>query len=105
MHTGAAHVAFEFFGIFQRFAYQRVWILLLSLELRHEFQAVGEVHLGFFAVYLGHMPGQQFHQPVAFGNRKPFDTCHIFQGHLGGHSAVGNDMGNVVGSVFFSNVL
>ena len=78
-------------------------------ELREAFQTVldGDFEL-LTRLFLGHFVWcgrNELSEAVALGYREVLDTCHVLDGALGSHGAVGNDMGNLFGAVFLSHIV
>ena len=104
MHTGVPDIPFKLTGILQGLPHYGVGILQLVLELRDILVTVAEGGFQLLAVDLRHMPGNHLGQAVALGNRQPLDTGDILQGRLGGHGAVGDDMGYLLRPVLVGDI-
>ena len=99
MHTRAAHVAFEHLSEAHHVADGRIFAVAGFSQFGHHLDAVLEVALQRLAVLFGHSVGYEARQMIGHRNGHLLDTCHILDNHLGGHSAVGDDVAHAVGTI------
>ena len=109
MDACLAYASFQFEGVVQHFPYQRISVLVLVVELLDVFDAVcqGGLVLLVLAVfpYDYRLVGNHLGQAVGLRDGQFGDACDVLYGRLGGHSAEGYHVGDMVGPVVLLDVL
>ena len=100
MHTRTTNITFEFFGILYSVAQLRVRRVLSFLKHRNLCYCVGKIHLWHLAIHFVKAIRDGFTQSIRLRQREFFHAGHILNGVLGGHGAIGDDVGAVFLPVF-----
>ena len=99
--TRIADVALEHLGIAERVAHHGVAAGFGLAQLGDGGNGIGKVHLGNLAVgTFGQFVGDEFAKAVADIKRQLLHTGHVLQRRLGGHGAVGDDVGHLLLAIF-----
>ena len=99
MNARSAHRSLKHLGIFYGVCHLGIGTCFGFAQLRYALDGVGQVHLQS----VGQLVGDGFAQTVAYIERQFLHTCHVLDRVFRGHSAVGDDVRNLVVSVFVLN--
>ena len=106
VHTGVAHVALEHFGILNSVAHEGIVRSLCFAQFGDGFDGIGQVHLGCLAVRpRWQFVGNEFAQAVGLRKGELQHARHVFDGQLGGHGAVSDDVCHLLCSIFICHPL
>ena len=101
MYAGIAHIPLQHLGIAYGVAQQGVGRGFGLPEFGNGRNGIGQVHLGHLSVgSFGQLVGDELAEVVRNAERQFLYACHVLQGQFGGHGAVGDDVGYVVGPIF-----
>ena len=99
MNARSAHRSFKHLGVFDGVCHLRIGACFGFAQLRYALDCVRKIHLQS----VGQLVRNSFAQTVAYIERQFLHTCHVLDGVFRGHSAVGDDVRNLVVSVFVLN--
>ena len=99
--TRIADVALEHLGIAERVAHHGVGTGFCLAQFGDGRNGIGKVHLGNLAIgTFRQLVGDEFAKAVADIKRQLLHTGHVLQRRLGGHCAVGDDVGHLLLAIF-----
>ena len=101
MNARSAHRSFKHLGVFDGVCHLRIGACFGFAQLGYALDCVGKVHLQS----VGQLVWNGFAQTVAYIERQFLHTCHVLDRVFRGHGAVGDDVRNLVVSVFVFNPL
>ena len=107
MYAHIAYCAFEFVGEIHYFGHTRV-LIHFGTEFGHIIYAVGHCLLQLFVGTVGvgrHVLWNELCEQIGGGGRIAHHSSDILDGRFRGHGTVGDDMGNVCGTVTLGDVV
>ena len=99
MNARSAHRSFKHLGVFDGVCHLRIGACFSFAQLGYALDCVGKVHLKS----VGQLVGDSFAQTIAYIERQFLHTCHVLDRVFRGHGTVGDDVCNLVVSVFVLN--
>ena len=99
--TRSSHGTFQYLGILNGVPFTRVIGDFRLLQLGSVLDGIGQVHLRGLAVRtIGQTIRDSLAQLVGTLQWQSLHTGHVFQGVLGGHRGIGNNVGAILVAIF-----